>query len=163
MGSSLDRAHDDPSLSVVVPVFNEERNIAPLVAGVRDALEEYSWELVVVDDGSSDRSRQAIAEEAQQDPRVRLVPLARNYGQSTAMQAGFDQARAPVVVTMDGDLQNDPRDIPMMLGKLQEGYDLVAGIRVRRKDKMLLRRVPSWAANRLIAAVTGVAIRDNGC
>jgi glycosyltransferase involved in cell wall biosynthesis len=116
-----------------------------------------------VDDGSQDRTRDLIAELALADSRVRLVPLARNYGQSTAMQAGFDCARGDVVVTMDGDLQNDPRDIPLLLERLDEGYDLVAGFRIRRQDRFFTRKVPSWIANRIIRWITGVSIRDNGC
>ena len=151
-------------VSVVVPVMDEEQNVRPLVDAVREALAEAkSWELILVDDGSQDRTREIILELAAQDPRVRLVSLARNYGQSTAMQAGFDCALGDVVVTMDGDLQNDPRDIPLLLAKLAEGYDLVAGFRIRRQDRLFTRKVPSWVANRIIRWITGVAIRDNGC
>ena len=152
-----------PRLSVVVPLFNEEENVALLVAAVRDALSaDPSWELVLVDDGSSDRTA-AVAEAAGNDPRVRTVRLARNYGQTLAMQAGFDQARGAVVVSMDGDLQNDPRDIPRMVATLDSGYDLVAGYRERRQDKVLTRKIPSWVANRIILTLTGVRVRDNGC
>src|SRR5690606_141803 len=100
---------------------------------------------------------------AAESANIRLIRLARNYGQTAAMQAGFDHARGEVVVSMDGDLQNDPADIPRLLAKLEEGYDLVAGYRVRRQDQMLRRKVPSWVANRLIRAISGVPIRDNGC
>jgi glycosyltransferase involved in cell wall biosynthesis len=153
-----------PRISIVVPVMNEEQNVEPLVHAVREALEGApSWELILVDDGSRDRTRELIVELANGDPRVRLVALARNYGQSTAMQAGFDAARGDVVVTMDGDLQNDPRDIPLLLERLEDGYDLVAGYRIRRQDRLFTRKVPSWIANRIIGWVTGVPIRDNGC
>jgi glycosyltransferase involved in cell wall biosynthesis len=153
-----------PALSVVVPLYNEEDNVTPLVASVREALGELpSWELVLVDDGSRDATATVAAGLAAADPRVRLLRLARNYGQTQAMQAGFDSARGDVVVSMDGDLQNDPRDIPTLVAKLHEGYDLVAGYRVRRHDTFLTRKVPSWVANRLIAWLTGVRIRDNGC
>jgi len=154
----------EPAISVVVPLFNEEESVTPLVAAVRAALvDEGPWELVLVDDGSRDATPSVAAAIASEDPRVRLVRLARNYGQTQAMQAGFDHARGAVVVSMDGDLQNDPRDIPMLVAKLDEGYDLVAGYRNGRNDKLLTRKVPSWVANRLIAWLTGVRIRDNGC
>lgn len=151
-------------LSVVVPLFDEEDNVHPLIDAVRSALTDgTTWELVLVDDGSRDATRERIRQAAAGDERVRLVALVRNYGQSTAMQAGFDHSRGEVVVTMDGDLQNDPRDIPRVVRKLDEGYDLVAGYRVHRQDRLLTRKVPSWVANRLIRTLTGVPIRDNGC
>ena len=152
------------ALSVVVPLFNEAENVLPLVESVRKALrDQEDWELVLVDDGSNDATAIVAMEAVAADARVRLVPLARNYGQTTAMQAGFDHARGVAVVSMDGDLQNDPRDIPALLAKLNDGFDLVAGYRLRRQDKLLMRKVPSWVANRIIAWVTGVSIRDNGC
>lgn len=150
-------------LSVIVPIFNEEDNVLRVAEAVRRALaDRYRWELILVDDGSRDRTVRRAREACRRDPRVRLVALARNYGQSTATQAGFDQARGDVIVTMDGDLQNDPRDIPDLLARLNEGHDLVVGYRVQRKDRFV-RKVPSWVANRMIALITGVAIRDNGC
>lgn len=151
-----------PRLSVVVPLYNEEESVGPLVEAVRDALTD-SWELLLVDDGSRDRTVERARALAARDPRVRLVRLARNYGQTPAMQAGFDQARGDIVVTMDGDLQNDPRDIPLVVARLEEGYDLVAGYRERRQDVFLRRRLPSMIANWLIRQATGVPIRDNGC
>lgn len=153
-----------PALSVVVPMYNEEDSAGPLVEAVRSALgDAYAWELILVDDGSRDRTVERIQALVADDPRVRLVRLARNYGQTPAMQAGFDAARGDVVVTMDGDLQNDPRDIPAVLARLEEGYDLVAGYRERRQDVFLKRRLPSMIANWLIRQATGVPIRDNGC
>jgi glycosyltransferase involved in cell wall biosynthesis len=153
-----------PDLSVVVPLHNEEESVAPLVYAVQRALASHpSWELVLVDDGSWDRTAARAAAIAAESPRVVLVRLARNYGQTLAMQAGFDAARGSVVVSMDGDLQNDPEDIPRLVATLEQGYDLVAGYRERRQDKLLTRRVPSWVANRIIRSVTGVNIRDNGC
>jgi glycosyltransferase involved in cell wall biosynthesis len=153
-----------PFLSVVVPLYNEEDSVAALVAAVREAVADgWNWELVLVDDGSWDRTAEVAEAICRTDPRVRLLRLAWNYGQTPAMQAGFDHARGEVVVSMDGDLQNDPRDIPALVAKLQEGYDLVAGYRLHRKDSLLSRRVPSWLANRLIRSITGVSIRDNGC
>jgi len=151
-------------LSVVVPLFNEEESVTPLVAAVREALTgREDWELLLVDDGSRDRTVEIATALAADDERIRVVRLARNYGQTVAMQAGFDQARGEVIVTMDGDLQNDPRDIPVLVERLGDGYDLVAGYRERRQDLLLTRRVPSIIANRLIRAATGVPIRDNGC
>lgn len=151
-------------ISVVVPLFNEEKCVLPLVREVRDALDgERDWELILVDDGSRDATVERARAAASGDPRVRVVQLARNYGQTTAMQAGFDRARGRVVVSMDGDLQNDPRDIPRLIDKLEEGYDLVTGYRKERQDGLLTRKAPSWVANRIIRWTTGVPIRDNGC
>lgn len=151
-------------ISVVVPLFNERQNVPHLVQAVRAALgETRNWELLLVDDGSTDGTREAVEVAEREEPRVHLVPLARNYGQTAAMQAGFDHSRGDVVVSMDGDLQNDPGDIPALVARLDEGFDLVAGYRVRRQDRLLTRKLPSWAANRVIRMITGVAIRDNGC
>ncbi len=153
-----------PRISVVVPLFNEEASAPHLIEAVREALVTGDeWELLLVDDGSRDRTVEVVRAEARKDPRIRLLRLARNYGQTAAMQAGFDHARGDVVVSMDGDLQNDPRDIPRLVRELERGYDLVAGYREHRKDRLLSRKLPSWVANRLIRWVTGVPIRDNGC
>jgi len=152
-----------PGITVVVPVFNEQSNVTPLVDAAARALAGMSWELILVDDGSDDGTATEAARIARGDRRVRVIRLARNFGQTAATQAGFDHARGNVVVTMDGDLQNDPADIPRLVAKLNEGYDLVAGWRERRHDTLLTRRVPSWLANRLIRWLTGVPIRDNGC
>lgn len=155
---------DGLKLSVVVPLYNEEENVPHLVAAVREALsEQESWELLLVDDGSRDSTVTRAQEAASADPRVRVLELARNYGQTQAMQAGFDHARGDVVVTMDGDLQNDPRDIPLLLDTLDQGYDLVTGYRKGRQDAFLTRKIPSFVANRIIASLTGVRVRDNGC
>jgi glycosyltransferase involved in cell wall biosynthesis len=153
-------------LSIAVPLHNEEDSVVPLAAAVREAMEAWSvdWELILVDDGSRDGTARLAAAEAARDPRIRLVRLARNYGQSTAMQAGFDHARGELVVTMDGDLQNDPRDIPRLVAALEAGgHDLVTGYRERRQDRVVTRKLPSWVANRLIRAATGVPVRDVGC
>lgn len=153
-----------PALSVVVPMFDEEENVEPLVAAVRKALGDAAdWELIIVDDGSSDATVIRAERLAAADPRVRLLSLTRNFGQTAAMQAGFDHARGSVIVSMDGDLQNDPADIRRLVGKLREGYDLVAGYREKRQDKLITRRVPSWVANRIVRCITGVPIRDSGC
>lgn len=153
-----------PDLSVVVPLFDEEPNVAPLVEGVRDALGDRDWELLLVDDGSTDGTAAAAAAAARNDDRVRPLRLARNYGQATAMQAGFERASGTIVVSLDGDLQNDPRDIPRLVERLREsGCDLVAGYRVDRQDAFLTRALPSRLANALIRRVTGTPLRDNGC
>jgi glycosyltransferase involved in cell wall biosynthesis len=153
-----------PVLSVVVPLYNEEDSVPTLVDAIRSALvAESSWELVLVDDGSADRTATVAEQLSAVDSRIRLIRLARNYGQTQAMQAGFDAAEGNIVVSMDGDLQNDPADIPKLVSTLEQGYDLVAGYRERRQDKVITRKIPSWVANRLIRAITGVMIRDNGC
>jgi glycosyltransferase involved in cell wall biosynthesis len=158
------RQAEAPQWSIVVPLFNEEDSVRPLVDAVRSALAESPpWELVLVDDGSRDSTAAVAGELAASDPHVRLLRLARNYGQTAAMQAGFDHARGAVVVSMDGDLQNDPRDVPLVVAKLDEGFDLVAGYRERRQDALITRKIPSWFANRIIRRITGISIRDNGC
>ena len=152
------------AVSVIVPVLNEEGNVFPLVEAIQQALQRVSsWEVLFVDDGSTDLTPSRIRECAVRDPRIRLITLARNYGQTAALQAGFDHARGAVMVSMDGDLQNDPADIPRLLAKLEEGFDLVAGYRERRQDAWLRRKLPSMVANRIIRWMTGVPIRDNGC
>jgi glycosyltransferase involved in cell wall biosynthesis len=157
--------HDSvPALSVVAPLYNEAQNVRPLVEWILQALEFYtgSYEIILVDDGSRDGTWGEVRTAAV-DPRVRGLRLGANVGQTAAMMAGFDHARGEVIVSLDGDLQNDPRDIPALVAKLDEGYDLVCGWRQRRQDKLLLRKVPSWLANRLIKRLTGVPITDNGC
>jgi glycosyltransferase involved in cell wall biosynthesis len=153
----------EPTLSVVAPLFNESQNVRPLVEWIRQALESYegSYEVILVDDGSRDDTWAQVCAVA--GPQVRGLRLGRNVGQTAAMMAGFDHALGRVVVSLDGDLQNDPRDIPGLIAKLEEGYDLVCGWRRRRQDKFLLRKVPSWVANWLIRRLTGVPITDNGC
>jgi glycosyltransferase involved in cell wall biosynthesis len=145
-------------------LYNESQNVRPLVEWILQALESYegSYEIILVDDGSRDGTWSEIRTAAA-DPRVRGLRLGANVGQTAAMMAGFDDARGEVIVSLDGDLQNDPRDIPALVAKLDEGYDLVCGWRQRRQDKLLLRKVPSWLANRLIRRLTGVPITDNGC
>jgi glycosyltransferase involved in cell wall biosynthesis len=155
----------EPELSVVAPLYNESENVPPLVDWILEALAAYpgTYEIILVDDGSRDETWARIAEAASAHPLVHGLRLGRNVGQTAAMMAGFDHARGRVVVSLDGDLQNDPRDIPMLVAKLDEGYDLVCGWRQRRQDKLLLRKVPSWVANRIIRRLTGVQITDNGC
>jgi glycosyltransferase involved in cell wall biosynthesis len=154
-------------LSVVVPMYDELENVEPLLDAVGAALADYPdpWELVVVDDGSQDGTGAALKRHAaRHGEHVRVVHLLRNFGQSAAMQAGIDASRGDVVVTMDGDLQNDPRDIPRLVGRLlREDLDLVAGWRQRRQDGLVLRRLPSIVANRLIRRTTRLAFQDLGC
>lgn len=149
-------------LSVVITVMNEEENIRPLLASIRAALAEIDYEVVLVDDGSTDNTRQEI--KSCMDDRVALVELRKNYGQSTAMAAGIDYSKGKYIALMDGDLQNDPSDIPMMLQKLKtEDWDLVAGNRKNRKDGIFLRKIPSKIANLIIRNMTKVYIQDYGC
>jgi glycosyltransferase involved in cell wall biosynthesis len=155
----------EPQLSVVAPLYNESDNVQPLVDWILEALGTYpgTYEVILVDDGSRDGTWERLAAAAALNPHVHGLRLGRNVGQTAAMMAGFDHARGRVIVSLDGDLQNDPRDIPMLVAKLDEGYDLVCGWRQRRQDKLILRKVPSWVANRLIRRLTGVQITDNGC
>lgn len=150
-------------LSIVVPVKDERENVRPLVERVRVALREYTWELVFVDDGSIDGTFTELESAAIADSRVKVVRLRKNFGQSAATQAGLDAAAGDVIVTLDGDLQNDPADIPHLLVKMHEGYDVVLGRREKRQDKLLLRKVPSRVANWLIRKVLGVPFQDFGC
>jgi len=154
-----------PDISIVVPMYNEEDNVRPLCAAVREALQgwERSYELIVVDDGSSDATVRLLREEARRDARVRTLELRRNSGQTLAMAAGFAHARGKIVVSMDGDLQNDPRDIPELVSRIDAGFDVVCGWRRDRQDAFLNRTLPSKIANRLIAWMTGIPIHDNGC
>ena len=152
-------------LSVVIPVFNEEESVTHLVAELHAALDPTGlrFELVLVDDGSSDGTWPIMLGLSERDPSLNLVQFRRNFGQTAAMQAGLDASRGKLIVTMDADLQNDPADIPAMLKKLAEGYDLVAGWRKYRKDPFLNRKLPSMIANRLISIATKVKLHDYGC
>jgi glycosyltransferase involved in cell wall biosynthesis len=155
----------EPDLSVIVPFYNEEESIAAMHAAIVEAVEPLgiAFEMVFVDDGSRDRTFEAATEIARSDERVRVVKFRRNYGQTPAMAAGIEQAHGRVLVTMDGDLQNDPRDIGEFLAKIDEGHDIVVGWRFNRQDKLISRKIPSRIANWLIGKVTGVPIKDNGC
>jgi len=165
MGSA--DAHDRVTLTVVVPLYDEEANVAPLVGGVRAALAgaPWPWQLVLVDDGSRDGTRDRIREAVAAAPgSVAGLFLRRRFGQTAAVQAGIDAASGSVIAIMDGDLQNDPGDLPRMVRRLlDEDLDLVVGWRRARQDGFWLRRLPSWCANRLIVAATGVALHDVGC
>jgi len=149
-------------LSVVIPVMNEEDNIKPLLEKIRKSLKDIDYEVIFVDDGSTDKTVQKIKENA--DERVKLLVFSRNFGQTTAMAAGIEAAEGELIAMLDGDLQNDPSDIPMMIEKLEkEGWDVVAGKRAKRQDGFLLRKLPSKMANWLIRKLTGVYISDYGC
>ena len=154
-----------PKLSVIVPFFNEEDSIDPMYAAIVAAVEplRISFEMVFVDDGSRDGTAARGEEIARRDSRVRFVKFRRNYGQTAAMAAGIEYAQGEILITMDGDLQNDPADIEHFLAKMSEGYDIVVGWRLKRQDKLVTRKIPSKIANRLIGKVTGVPITDNGC
>lgn len=154
-----------PDISVVVPIYNEVESLPHLIDAIASTLNgtELSYELICVDDGSTDGSAALLKETALTSPNLRAVILRRNYGQTAAMAAGFKHARGRTVVTLDGDLQNDPADIPMLLAKLDEGYDLVSGWRKNRQDAALTRLLPSKIANWLIGQITGVKVHDYGC
>jgi glycosyltransferase involved in cell wall biosynthesis len=152
-------------VSVVIPVYNEVESVPRLVEAIAQVLrtEGLAYEIIAVDDGSKDGTTALLKQLAQERSDLRAVLLRRNYGQTAAMAAGFHHAKAPVIVTLDGDLQNDPTDIPKLLAKLEEGYDLVSGWRKNRQDAALTRLLPSKLANGLISKVTGVPLHDYGC
>lgn len=152
-------------LSIVVPIYNEEESIGLLYEKLTSALASTGliYELILVDDGSSDRSFLLLKDIAAQDSRVKVIRFRRNFGQTAAMAAGFDSASGRVVVPMDGDLQNDPTDIPRLLAKIDEGYDVVSGWRKDRQDTFINRKLPSMIANSLISRFTGVHLHDYGC
>lgn len=156
---------DRPAISIVVPVFNEERSVLPLYRKIRDACEalDKSYEMVFVDDGSRDRTFRILERIHRQDPRVKVLRFRKNFGQTAAMAAGFQCARGEIIISMDGDLQNDPADIPRLLAKLEEGHDVVCGWRRDRQDNTLTRTIPSVVANWLISKICGVRIHDSGC
>ncbi len=157
--------HEKPILSIVVPVYNEEENVRPLFEKIQAVCEAMgvAYEVLFVDDGSSDETFAALSALSETAPRLRVLRFAENAGQTAAMAAGFRYATGERIVSLDGDLQNDPADIPKLLEKLDAGYDIVCGWRKARQDTFLTRRVPSVVANWIIAKVTGVPIHDNGC
>jgi len=152
-------------ISVVVPVYNEEENVPLLHQAIRNVLDKLKrpYEILFVDDGSSDGTFESLLQVHRGHPKTRIIKLRRNFGQSAAMAAGFRAAHGDVIISMDGDLQNDPGDIPRLVEKLSQGYDVVSGWRKDRKDKFLVRKVPSKIANWLICSVTGVKLHDTGC
>lgn len=152
-------------LSVIAPLYNEEESVQLLYESIVNAVGPIgiSFEILFVDDGSKDTTCDIVSDLAKKDARLRLIKFRKNYGQTPAMAAGIDNARGDILITMDGDLQNDPGDIPLFLEKIAEGYDIVVGWRHKRKDKLITRKIPSKIANWLIGKVTGVPIKDNGC
>ncbi|MBN1422949.1 glycosyltransferase family 2 protein [Candidatus Fermentibacteria bacterium] len=152
-------------LSVIIPVFNEEANIPPLHAELHGVMERTgrAYEILFIDDGSTDGSFSVLKEVAHANPATRVIRFRRRFGQTAALSAGIDHARGEIIITMDADLQNDPADIPALLAKLEQGFDIVSGWRVRRKDPFLNRRLPSILANRLISKLSGIRLHDYGC
>jgi glycosyltransferase involved in cell wall biosynthesis len=154
----------DPDVSIVIPLRDEEGNVLPLHAELRDVLDQIGtlYEVILIDEGSADRTFEKLAEVQARDPAVKVIRFTRNFGQTAAFAAGFAEARGDYIITLDGDLQNDPRDIPAML-TLARRKDIVSGWRRRRKDNYLTRYLPSAVANWLLGLVTGVRLHDNGC
>ena len=153
------------NLSVIVPLLNEEENIETLYQELVDALKnlDQEFELIFIDDGSTDQSFEILSKLYKDDSRVVVICFRRNFGQTAALSAGFDYAKGDIIITLDADLQNDPKDIPKLLEKLDEGHDLVNGWRFNRKDHFFTRRLPSIIANKIISIVTGVKLHDYGC
>ena len=162
---SINLGGEKPSISVITPVYNEEESLPVLYQRLLEALEQLDepWELIFVDDGSRDGSFEVLTAFCHRDPRVTAVQFRRNFGQTSALAAGFDYARGDVLVTLDADLQNDPADIPRLLEKLGEGYDIVSGWRKARKDPLFGKRIPSLLSNKLSSWITGVPLHDFGC
>ncbi len=152
-------------ISIVLPILNEEKNLEELYSRLVESLAKLGreYEIIAVDDGSTDSSFEVLKRIHQRDPRLKVIRFRRNFGQTAAISAGFHHARGDIIITMDSDLQNDPDDIPRLLDKMDEGYDVVSGWRADRKDKFISRRLPSILANRLIARMTGVKLHDFGC
>ncbi len=153
------------NFSIVVPIYNEQENVDALYRTIVTALDGYDpcYEIIMVDDGSKDGSYGILKELAAQDERLKVIRFRRNFGQTAAMSAGFDAATGEIIIPMDGDLQNDPADIPRLIEKLHEGYDVVSGWRNDRKDTFITRKIPSILANALISSFTGVHLHDYGC
>jgi glycosyltransferase involved in cell wall biosynthesis len=158
MGSNL-------ALSIVIPIYNEEECVHALYASLKEVCDllDLKYEIIFIDDGSTDNTYMLLSALHHKDPTVNIVKFRKNFGQTAAMVAGFEYARGNIIISMDGDLQNDPADIPRLLARLNEGYDVVCGWRKDRKDKLISRRLPSVIANWIIAKITGVPIHDNGC
>jgi glycosyltransferase involved in cell wall biosynthesis len=165
MNSYSSNSETNPEISVIVPVYNEAPNIEPLVMRLLESLKSIGrrFEIILVDDGSTDESHDILKVLQSGIPELRVVIFRRNFGQSAAMTAGFDYARGEIIVSMDGDLQNDPKDISRLISKLEQDYDIVSGWRKDRKDPFVSRRLPSILANWLIGCTTGVRLHDYGC
>jgi len=150
-------------ISIVIPIYNEEANIAKLAESILKALSGIEYEVLFINDGSTDNSEKEILAISKSNAHIKLINLRRNYGQTAAMQAGFDHSKGNIVIPMDGDLQNDPKDIPMLIEKINEGYDVVSGWRKIRSDKKFTRIIPSKIANMLISKISGIHLHDYGC
>ena len=152
-------------ISIIIPVFNESESIGYLLDEVQSVMQanQFNFELIVVDDGSKDNTLEVLADINLKIKELLVISLRKNYGQTAAMSAGFDHSKGNIVITLDGDLQNDPNDIPILVSQINEGYDLICGWRFDRKDKLINRRLPSIIANKLIAKVTGLKLHDYGC
>ena len=150
-------------ISVIIPIYNEEANIIKLSESILNALSDIDFEVLFVNDGSTDNSEKIIKSISQKHSNMKLINLRRNYGQTAAMQAGFDHSKGDIVIPMDGDLQNDPKDIPMLIEKINEGYDVVSGWRKIRSDKKFTRIIPSKIANMIISKISGIHLHDYGC
>lgn len=152
-------------LSIVLPVYNERENLPILHEKLKKVLSglNRSYEVIMVDDGSKDGSVEVLEELAKKDPDLKVIQFRRNFGQTPAMSAGIDYSSGEIIVLMDSDLQNDPEDIPRLLEKIEEGYDVVSGWRKNRQDRFFSRKIPSWIANRLIKKISGVEVKDLGC
>ena len=150
-------------ISVIIPIYNEEANIIKLSESILNALSDIDFEVLFINDGSTDNSEKIIKSISQKHSNMKLINLRRNYGQTAAMQAGFDHSKGDIVIPMDGDLQNDPKDIPMLIEKINEGYDVVSGWRKIRSDKKFTRIIPSKIANMIISKISGIHLHDYGC
>jgi len=160
-----EKDHKEPTISIVVPLYNEEESLPILNSSLLEVLEKLDrpFEIIYVDDGSTDKTFSILQSICSTNPSIKAIRLRRNFGQTAAMSAGFDHAKGEIIITIDGDLQNDPTDIPRLLEKLDEGYDIVSGWRKNRKDKLFSRKIPSIIANRIIGKATGVRLHDYGC
>jgi glycosyltransferase involved in cell wall biosynthesis len=155
----------DIDISIVVPLYNEEESVKLLYDSITNVMKGLNrkYEIIFVDDGSTDTTFERSKVIHKKDPHLKVIRFRKNYGQTPAMQAGFEHSKGKIVISMDGDLQNDPKDIPKFIEKIEEGYDIVCGWRKDRKDKLISRKIPSKVANWIIGQVTGVKIHDNGC
>ena len=149
--------------SIVIPIYNEEDNIVKLSDSILNSLPNLKYEILFINDGSTDNSEEIIEKLTNNHTNIHLINLRRNYGQTAAMQAGFDHSKGDIIIPMDGDLQNDPRDIPLLINKINEGYDVVSGWRKDRLDKKFTRVIPSKIANHLISKISGLPLHDYGC
>jgi len=163
--ATLDTQTSRPNISIIIPVYNEEENVEALQLRLSDMLAEIKidYEIIYVDDGSRDHSFELLEKLALKDSKIKLIKFRKNHGQTAAMSAAIDVAQGEIIIPLDADLQNDPRDIPNLLDKMAEGYDVVSGWRKQRQDTFITRKLPSMMANRLISVVTGVYLHDYGC